>query len=256
MSFACLVVPDSGCGHHPRQNARNDCALGQVGLLLLAENQSACVAAFVPRCLSRLYVSMWPTPRGVVPACSDGGVSSRCCVVVEDHDLPASSQLETLPTGRKTKNGQAAVALSAGVAIDSTRRMSDPVLGASGFTVSEVEASVDTFATGRHENASSPAREPPLLSSKAQDSSLGRLVHRVFSHTRHFVPFAGKSAERLATVVRDLHTRRPRRMNGRHVRARELDAATLRRPRRRCGHGRGAREQACYAEPNWRHREG
>jgi hypothetical protein len=57
----------------PAGKCRNDCALGQVPLLLLAENQSACVSAFVPRRLSRLYVSIRPTPRGVVPACSDRG---------------------------------------------------------------------------------------------------------------------------------------------------------------------------------------
>ena len=38
----------------------------------------------------------------------------------------------------ETQNGQAAAAVSAGFAIDSTRRRSDPVLAASGFTVSEV----------------------------------------------------------------------------------------------------------------------
>jgi len=156
----------SRCRHAPRQCARNDCALGQVRLLLLAENQSTRVSAFVPWRLSRLHIPMWPTPRGVVPACSDGGVSSRSYLVVKDHDLPPSSRLESF-IGPETKNGQAAVAVSAGFAIDSTRRMSDPVLAASGFTVSEVEPSVHTFALRSHEKASSCARR----------RSTGRVAH-------------------------------------------------------------------------------
>jgi hypothetical protein len=92
-------------------------------------------------------------PRGIIPACSDGCVSSGRYLVVEDHNVPFASGLESAD-GTEYQNGQAAVAVSAELAIDSTRRSGEP-RGRVGFRCYRRWLQYAASPAPRHEVASS-----------------------------------------------------------------------------------------------------